>query len=68
MNEALHLSEQEREIVTDCIHKIQIELEHAIDKHSKQLIVRNIELLLDYCMRFYERQFITRNQANKISS
>lgn len=65
MNEALHLSEQEREIVTDCIHKIQIELEHAIDKHSKQLIVRNIELLLDYCMRFYERQFITRNQANK---
>ena len=65
MNEALHLSEQEKEIVTDCIHKIQIELEHAIDKHSKQLIVRNIELLLDYCMRFYERQFITRNQANK---
>ena len=54
VNEALHLSEQEREIVTDCIHKIQIELEHAIDKHSKQLIVRNIELLLDYCMRFYE--------------
>ena len=58
VNEALHLSDQEKEIVTDCIHKIQIELEHAIDKHSKQLIVRNIELLLDYCMRFYERQFI----------
>ena len=65
VSEALHLSDQEKEIVTDCIHKIQIELEHAIDKHSKQLIVRNIELLLDYCMRFYERQFITRNQANK---
>ena len=65
VNEALHLSDQEREIVTDCIHKIRIELEHPIDKHSKQLIVRNIELLLDYCMRFYERQFITRNQANK---
>ena len=45
--------------------KIRLELEHTIDKHSKQLIVRNIELLLDYCMRFYERQFITRNQANK---
>ena len=57
VNEALHLSDQEKEIVTDCIH--------AIDKHSKQLIVRNIELLLDYCMRFYERQFITRNQVNK---
>ena len=65
VNEALHLSEQEKDIVKDCIHKIQIELEHAIDKHSKQLIVRNIELLLDYCMRFYERQFITRNQVNK---
>ena len=64
VNEALHLSEQEKEIVTDCIHKIQIELEHAIDKHSKQLIVRNIELLLDYCMRFYERQFATRSRAN----
>lgn len=65
VNEALHLSEQEREIVTDCLNKIRIELEHAIDKHSKQLIIRNIELLLDYCMRFYERQFITRNQVNK---
>ena len=65
VNEALHLSDQEKEIVTDCIHKIKLELEHPIDKHSKQLIVRNIELLLDYCMRFYERQFITRNQENK---
>lgn len=65
VNEALHLSEQEREIVTDCINKIRLELEHAIDKHSKLLIVRNIELLLDYCMRFYERQFITRNEVNK---
>ena len=65
VNEALHLSDQEKEIVTDCIHKIKLELEHPIDKHSKQLIVRNIELLLDYCMRFYERQFITRSAANK---
>ena len=65
VNEALHLSDQEREIVTDCIHKIRLELEHTIDKHSKQLIVRNIELLLDYCMRFYERQFITRNEVNR---
>ena len=65
VNEALHLSEQERQVVMDCLQNIQSELKHAIDKHSKQLIVRNIELLLDYCMRFYERQFITRNQANK---
>lgn len=65
VNEALHLSQREREIVTDLLEKIQMELEHAIDKHSKQLIVMNIELLLNYCMRFYERQFITRELVNK---
>ena len=58
--EALHLSERERAVVMDCFAKIQSELEHSIDKHSKQLIAMNIELLLNYCMRFYERQFITR--------
>jgi AraC-like DNA-binding protein len=40
-------------------------LEHAIDKHSKKLIVSNIELLLNYCTRFYDRQFITRDHAHK---
>lgn len=65
VNEALHLSDQEKEIVIDCLKKISIELEHAIDKHSKSLIAMNIELLLNYCLRFYERQFITRNQVNK---
>lgn len=65
VNEALHLSDQEKGIVMDCLKKISIELEHAIDKHSKALIAMNIELLLNYCMRFYERQFITRSDANK---
>lgn len=65
VNEALHLSEQERGIVIDCLEKISLELEHAIDKHSKALIAMNIELLLNYCMRFYERQFISRGDANK---
>lgn len=65
VNEALHLSEQERGIVMDCLGKISMELEHAIDKHSKALIAMNIELLLNYCMRFYERQFISRSDANK---
>ena len=65
VNEALHLSEQEKEIVMDCLGKIRIELEHAIDKHSKELIAMNIELLLNYCMRFYERQFVTRGDANR---
>lgn len=64
-SEALHLSERERQVVMDCLSKIQAELEHAIDNHSKQLIAMNIELLLGYCMRFYERQFITRSDPNK---
>lgn len=65
VNEALHLSDQERGIVMDCLNKIQIELEHSINKHSNSLISMNVELLLGYCMRFYERQFITRNEVNK---
>ncbi|HBV50546.1 MAG TPA: AraC family transcriptional regulator [Alistipes sp.] len=63
-NEALHLSEQERAIVVDCLHKIRTETEHAVDKHTRRLITANIELLLDYCVRFYERQFLTRSQVN----
>jgi AraC family transcriptional regulator, transcriptional activator of pobA len=64
-NEALHLSERERKIVLDCFSKIEYELQHAIDKHSKKLIVSNIELFLNYCTRFYERQFITRETVHK---
>lgn len=64
-NEALHLSEREREIVVECLLKIRHELEHAIDRHSKRLIATNIELLLDYGLRFYERQFITRQNVNR---
>ena len=63
--EALHLSEEEKGIFMDCLEKIEMELQHPIDKHSNRLISRNIELLLDYCMRFYERQFITRSESNK---
>ena len=64
-NEALHLSERERNMVVDCFEKIRHELEHAIDRHSKRLIAINIEMLLDYCLRFYERQFITRQNVNR---
>ncbi|GAB3551756.1 helix-turn-helix domain-containing protein [Spirosoma fluminis] len=64
-NEALHLSERERKIVLDCLSKIDYELEHAVDKHSKRLIVSNIELLLNYCVRFYDRQFITRDTVHQ---
>lgn len=64
-NEALHLSERERHIVLDCFSKIEYELQQNIDKHSKKLIASNIELFLNYCERFYDRQFITRDNANK---
>ena len=64
VNEALHLSSKEREIFVDCLDKISQELEHAIDRLSRRLIATNIELLLDYCLRFYERQFITREHVN----
>jgi len=64
-NEALHLSRRERKIILDCFSKIGYELEHSIDKHSKKLIVANIELFLNYCTRFYDRQFITRDNVHK---
>lgn len=62
--EALHLSEQERQTVMECLHNIQLELSHNIDNHSRRLIVSNIELFLNYCTRFYDRQFITRAHVN----
>ena len=65
VNEALHLSEKEKQLVLDCFGKIQYELEQSTDKHSKTLISSNIELFLNYCKRFYDRQFITRDYAHK---
>lgn len=63
--EALHVSERERKIVLDCFEKINYELEQGVDKHSKTLIATNIELFLNYCVRFYDRQFISRTSANR---
>ncbi|WP_224490077.1 helix-turn-helix domain-containing protein [Robertkochia flava] len=63
-HEALHISQRERLIVLDCFNKIRIELSQGIDKHSKALILSNIELFLNYCTRFYDRQFITRDNEN----
>jgi AraC-like DNA-binding protein len=64
-NEALHLSERERQIVLDCFSKIQFELQQPVNKYSRKLITLNIELFLGYCERFYDRQFITREHINK---
>lgn len=65
VNEALHLSKKERSMIIDCLEKISFEIEQNIDNHSKTLIVSNIELFLNYCRRFYDRQFITRSDVNK---
>lgn len=62
--EALHLSAQEVEIFQGVLAMIEQELHRAIDKHTRELIVSNIELLLNYCLRFYDRQFITREEIN----
>ena len=63
-NEALHLSAGEIEIFREVLSMIQQELQHNIDKHTRELIVSNIELLLNYCLRFYDRQFVTREEIN----
>lgn len=64
-NESLHISARERQLILDCFSKIENELHQSIDKHSKKLISSNIELFLNYCERFYDRQFITRDNANR---
>ena len=63
--EALHLSGRETATITCCLENIEEELHHSIDTHTATILSRHIELMLDYCTRFYERQFITRNQTNK---
>jgi len=63
-NEALHMSDSEREIIVDCLAKIKTESEEELDKHSRAIVVKNIELLLEYCLRFYDRQFETRSVVN----
>ena len=65
VHEALHLSKKEEDILNDCIRKIEFELEQNIDGHSQKLLISNIELLLNYCNRFYERQFHTRSDHHK---
>lgn len=63
-NEALHISEKEREIIEGCFRNIRTELSREIDRHTNKVVARSIALMLDYCMRFYDRQFLTRHKAN----
>lgn len=63
-NEALHLSDEERNSIEDLLNKIIQEYSQRLDRHSQHLIVSNIELFLDYCLRFYDRQFLSRTNLN----
>lgn len=62
--EALHLSDTEVDTFKQVLHMIEAELHHPIDNHTRELMVSNIELLLNYCLRFYDRQFVTREEIN----
>lgn len=64
VNEALHLSEEEKKTIEELLDKIEKEYSQNLDRHSQNLIISNIELLLDYCTRFYDRQFYTRTDLN----
>lgn len=64
VHEALHLSETEQTTLNQIIVLIQNEIRERIDNHSQQVLVSNIELLLNYSARFYERQFNTRSASN----
>ncbi|GET25667.1 AraC family transcriptional regulator [Prolixibacter sp. NT017] len=63
-DEALHLSDKEKEVITSIFRIIEDELESRIDEFSQDVIVSQIELLLNYANRFYKRQFITRKSVN----
>lgn len=65
INEALHISQQERHTIIDCLRKVDEEIDNGDDRHGNMIITSAIELFLNYCTRFYDRQFITRKKINK---
>jgi AraC-like DNA-binding protein len=65
VNEALHISEKEQLILNDFVRHIEIEINQNIDKHSQELIITNLQSILKYCQRFYDRQFFTRTNFHK---
>ncbi len=65
ITEALHVSDEEKQTLNGLMAKIETEYQQNIDRHSQKLIIANIELLLDYCTRYYDRQFYTRTNLNK---
>lgn len=65
VHEALHLSDVEQRIISDCVAMMDTEISERIDNHSQRVIVSSLELLLNYSLRYYERQFNTRTSQNK---
>ena len=65
VNEALHLSDKEKKSLAELVSKLEEEVGQNMDKHTQKLIISNLELLLDYCTRYYDRQFYTRANMNK---
>ncbi len=63
--EGLHISDDEKHILEDILEKINREFSGNIDKHTERLIVSNLELFLNYCQRFYDRQFVMRSKFDK---
>lgn len=65
VHEALHLSEDEKHSLTELVKKIESEYNQNIDQHTQKLIINTIELLLNYCTRYYDRQFYLRTNLNQ---
>ena len=63
-NEALHLSKEEVDLLSAVLSLIEREMKHSIDRHSRSIIISHLEVFLDYCLRFYERQFYSREVIN----
>ncbi|MDR2231932.1 MAG: helix-turn-helix domain-containing protein [Tannerella sp.] len=64
-NESLHMTDGERHIIVNGFREIRDELRHSVDRHSKSIITAHLEVMLNHCRRFYDRQFVTREHVNK---
>ncbi|MCF0064656.1 AraC family transcriptional regulator [Dyadobacter sp. LJ419] len=63
-HECLHISDAEEKVLKDCLENITREISTNLDTHSQNLILTNLELMLSYCSRFYDRQFLTRAKVS----
>ena len=64
-NEVLHVSEDEKHSLAEILNALRKEINRPIDKHTKKVLASSLELILNHCERYYDRQFITREEVNK---